>query len=316
MQATANPPYRLSDTLRTLIQDNRRMLIVASRFGISLRHVGHRIDELDRIAGVHPATFLCVANLVAGKPYDASDIDMPSLTGYLRRAHTYFLDYFLPDIRHKLIHALDFTREAELTVTVMRFFDDYMAEVREHMRSENVYLFGYIDSLLAGQRTPDYAIEIFAAHHDAVSDKLRCLKDVLIRYSPETDVDRLNSVLYDIIECEDDLNSHCRVEDLVLVPAVRALEEQLPPGGYSRRPAVHEEVPESDMRMSTREREIIACVAKGMSNKEIADKLCISVHTVTTHRRNISSKLGIHTTANLIVYAILNGIIGIDSLKD
>ncbi len=46
-----------------------------------------------------------------------------------------------------------------------------------------------------------------------------------------------------------------------------------------------------------------------MSNKEIAEQLCISVHTVTTHRRNICQKLEIHSPAGLTVYAILNNII-------
>ncbi len=46
-----------------------------------------------------------------------------------------------------------------------------------------------------------------------------------------------------------------------------------------------------------------------MSNKEIADSLCISVHTVTTHRRNICAKLEIHSPAGLTIYAILNGLI-------
>ena len=61
--------------------------------------------------------------------------------------------------------------------------------------------------------------------------------------------------------------------------------------------------------LGEREKEIICCVARGMSNKEIADRLCISIHTVTTHRRNISSKLEIHSPAGLTVYAILNGLI-------
>ena len=64
-----------------------------------------------------------------------------------------------------------------------------------------------------------------------------------------------------------------------------------------------------------REKEIVACVAKGMTSKEIADKLCLSVHTVTTHRRNITSKLQIHTPAGLTIYAIVNKFVSIDEIK-
>ncbi|MGP8216334.1 MAG: response regulator transcription factor [Bacteroidia bacterium] len=56
--------------------------------------------------------------------------------------------------------------------------------------------------------------------------------------------------------------------------------------------------------ISEREMEIITCVAEGYSNQEIADKLFISVHTVTTHRKNIMNKLGINNTAGLVMYAV------------
>ncbi len=68
--------------------------------------------------------------------------------------------------------------------------------------------------------------------------------------------------------------------------------------------------------ISEREREIIKLVALGLTNKEIADRLSLSIYTVTTHRKNISSKLGIKTISGLTIYAILNGIINIDSKKD
>jgi DNA-binding NarL/FixJ family response regulator len=56
--------------------------------------------------------------------------------------------------------------------------------------------------------------------------------------------------------------------------------------------------------ISEREMEIIKCVAEGCSNQEIAEKLFISVHTVTTHRKNIMNKLGINNTAGLVMYAV------------
>lgn len=61
--------------------------------------------------------------------------------------------------------------------------------------------------------------------------------------------------------------------------------------------------------LSIREQEILVCVAKGMLNKEIADKFNISIHTVITHRKNITRKTGIKTVAGLTVYALLNNLI-------
>lgn len=61
--------------------------------------------------------------------------------------------------------------------------------------------------------------------------------------------------------------------------------------------------------ISEREKEILRLVALGRTNKEISEELCISTHTVITHRKNITAKLGIKTIAGLTVYAVLNNII-------
>lgn len=68
--------------------------------------------------------------------------------------------------------------------------------------------------------------------------------------------------------------------------------------------------------LSQREREIVVCVVKGMTNKEIAESLYLSIHTVITHRRNISKKLQIHSSAGLTIYAIVNKLITISEVKD
>ena len=61
--------------------------------------------------------------------------------------------------------------------------------------------------------------------------------------------------------------------------------------------------------LSSREKEILVCVARGMLNKEIADRFHISIYTVITHRKNITRKTGIKTVAGLTVYALLNNLI-------
>lgn len=61
--------------------------------------------------------------------------------------------------------------------------------------------------------------------------------------------------------------------------------------------------------LSERERDVLIEVAKGLSNKEIADRLNISVHTVISHRKNISHKTGIKSVAGLTVYAMLHNLL-------
>ncbi|MCI7140185.1 response regulator transcription factor [Alistipes sp.] len=65
----------------------------------------------------------------------------------------------------------------------------------------------------------------------------------------------------------------------------------------------------ADDQLSTREREILVAVCRGLSNQEIADELFISKRTVDKHRANILEKTGCKNTASLVVYAIRNGIV-------
>lgn len=69
---------------------------------------------------------------------------------------------------------------------------------------------------------------------------------------------------------------------------------------------------ENNSELSDREKEVVKQIALGNTNKEIADQLFISTHTVITHRKNITKKLGIKTVSGITVYAILNKIIDID----
>ena len=76
-----------------------------------------------------------------------------------------------------------------------------------------------------------------------------------------------------------------------------------------------EEDLENQDALSQREKEIVICVVKGMTNKEIAETLFLSIHTVITHRRNISKKLQIHSAAGLTIYAIVNKLVTLNDVK-
>lgn len=79
---------------------------------------------------------------------------------------------------------------------------------------------------------------------------------------------------------------------------------------------LEEGVDEGQEVLSQREKEIVICVVKGMTNKEMAENLFLSIHTVITHRRNISRKLQIHSAAGLTIYAIVNKLVELSDVKD
>lgn len=64
-----------------------------------------------------------------------------------------------------------------------------------------------------------------------------------------------------------------------------------------------------DVELSKREIDVLVAVAKGLMNKEIADQMNISIHTVISHRKNITRKTGIKSVSGLTVYALLNNLI-------
>ena len=61
--------------------------------------------------------------------------------------------------------------------------------------------------------------------------------------------------------------------------------------------------------------DVIKALSSGFS-KEIADALCISIHTVLTHRKNVAKKLQIHSAAGLTIYAIVNKLVELKDIKD
>lgn len=110
--------------------------------------------------------------------------------------------------------------------------------------------------------------------------------------------------------------SHCEIENKLLFPAVAELENSL-----KTQTAGHDECHVGEKNktvtdiLTDREKEVIIGVAQGLANKEIADKLNLSFHTVTTYRKNISAKLNIHSAAGLTIFAILHHLIEIDEAK-
>lgn len=303
--------------MRDLVSDNSALLLVMGRFGISLGFGDKSVRDVCRTHHVDENTFLEVANFVSDREYHYESVSLSSLIGYLKQAHEYFLDFNLPNIRRKLIESIDYSGSNDIAMLIVKFYDEYVTEVRRHMEYENEVVFTYVEQLSQGLLNRNYTISEFAGKHTPIGDKLKELKDIVIRYYPERNNYLLNAVLLDIILCEQDLTSHCMIEDQLFVPAVRHIEQQIRQSGQVAYIDESEnETPDKDKLevLSDREKDIVVCVAKGMNNKEIADYLFLSVHTVTTHRRNISNKLQIHTTAGLIIYAIANKLVNIEDI--
>lgn len=297
-----------TDRLRDLLIDNNFLLHVVSRFSLAFGFGNHTVEEVCSINGVDSHTFLAVCNLISNRPYDGSKLKLDALINFLRNSHRTILDITLPHIRHHLIEAINSTETERTGLLLLKFYDNYVTEVRTHMMYEEREIFATI----AGRSNPDYdgVLMRYTVEHEPMSEKLRELKDLIIFHNTTQDNARLATALFDIILCEQDLKTHFEIENKLLVPTLRRLKVTQPDSEPSPAP-----LPSPDTVLGEREREIVTLIAKGLSNKQIADKLFISSHTVATHRRNICNKLDIHSASGLTLYAVIHQLIDINDIR-
>lgn len=269
---------------------------IISRFGLGMGVGEQTIAQTCEAYGVHTATFLAIINFKVFKQRAIiTEIDIPTLQRYLRNAHTYFIDFRLPFLRRALIEAIiPADPTSKIPMLILRCYDEFVEEIRVHIEHENAGLFE--------EHTHD---------DERITDKLTEIKNLIIKYYPSNNSSQrelvnytLISVMSDLWHTEQDFADHCAIEDEILRPAMTHVQQQKKP---------HQMLQDTE-ELSSRERDVAVQIVKGLSNKEIADVLCISVHTVITHRKNITRKLNIHSTAGLTIYAIVNKLIDINSL--
>ena len=313
--------YEADDKMISLIRDNYDLLQSLGSFGINLGFGDKTVQETCEDNNVDTYTFLAVVNFTANGygEFDADEkISVPTLLHYLEASHAYFLDFQLPYIRRELTESLN--ENDSLAHLILRFYDEYAREIRLHMKYEQKTLFPYVESLLEGHPANDYNVETFSKHHGATDKKLRELKLLIIKYLPHDGLhnNKLTATLHDIYENEVWLRQHAEVEDHIFVPAIRRLEQKVKQSDVTKNISdmvFKGSFGQDSEALSDREKDVIIALVQGMSNKEIADSLCISTNTVITHRRNIARKLQIHSPAGLTIYAIVNGLVDISAVK-
>lgn len=218
-----------------------------------------------------------------------------------------------PAIKKSLIEGIQQTNTSEIAMIILKFFESYMQEVRKHMEYEEQVVFSYADSLIEGKLLNKFNIADFSSRHEHMAGTLHELKELFIYQYNQKGNDLISIALMQIISTGYDLMSHCEIENQLLFPAIQHLEESLKMqcADKGNLPKKCDSNPIHEL-LTEREKEVIAEVAHGLSNKEIADKLNLSFHTITTYRKNISTKLNIHSTAGLVIFAVLHHLIEID----
>lgn len=312
--------FKSTDKLSFVIQNDYRLLQVMGRFGMTIGFGEKTILDVCQQCNVDVNAFLAVMNYVKNNTIDSigsisSKEGVASLLKYLKNSHRYFLDYQFPSMRRSLIDSIEM--QNEIAFLVLKYYDIYVEEVRVHMANEDDTTFAWVEQMLNDDSTPSGSGQLLSKHHDSIEKKLGELKNLFLQYYPQKDNNNeLNSVVIELYRTEEELRSHCLIEDNLFTPAVRKLENRQKQNRVklSEEQNENNEMPKTDL-LSEREKEIVACVAKGLSNKEIAEYLFLSINTVTTHRRNIAKKLSIHSSAGITIYAIVNHLVKIEDVS-
>ena len=287
--------YKATDKICDLMAHEEDAIQIISRFGLEMGVGDQTIEQVCEVHNVHTPTFLAIVNYkVFHQRAIPEDIDLPTLQRYLQNAHAYFLDFRLPRLRRALIEAIiPADPTTKIPGLILRCYDEFVEEIRTHIEHENEGLYDEHE------------------HDDQrITDKLTEIKNLIIKYYPSQENQSpitylLISVMSDLWHTQQDFEDHCAIEDDILRPALTKI--QLATHRRHQLPRTEE--------LSDRERDVLVQVVRGLSYKEIADVLCISTHTVISHRKNIARKLNIHSTAGLTIYAIVNKLVDINTLE-
>lgn len=216
------------DSVVDLVAEDYNLLTLLSRFSIPLGFGNKSIGEVCREAEIDTDLFLLIINYTLTgdiNTRDTSHISPLGIISFLHNSHEYFLSYKIPHIRANLLNALD-ANHNDINPMIINFFDNFVAIVTEHFAYEENTVFPYIRSLVNGSRHTDYDIDTFRRHHDDVADSLRELKNLILRYYTTSSPDKMYDALVDIYNCEDDINNHSVIENVILIPIIENIEKR------------------------------------------------------------------------------------------
>ena len=293
---TNEPSFSTSMKMAELLERDSSLLGVFARMGLSFGYGDATVGEVCDSAGIDAGTFLIICKVYSDDSYRPSteefkDADNGVIVTYLSRSHDYYINVALKDLAADIGRMMFPCEEAHQKV-IWKFFTDFKEELLKHFEYEEKNVFPYVTG--PGEKVP---IGSYEEDHSGTEETLEDLKNLVMTHLPASaDQQEAFKVLSGITSLQSDIRKHILLEET-------ALE------GRSGNEA------EEDDTLSPREKEILVCVAKGMLNKEIADANNISIHTVITHRKNITRKTGIKTVAGLTVYALLNNLIDINTIE-
>lgn len=282
--------------LSDIIRDHHQLIPVVNRFGVRLGVGDKTIAEICTEYNINTDFFLVILNTYLNEEYfpekKLQKFGLDLVVNYLNESDSYIHKAQLYNFEK---HLNAFIAMSDPTNNQFKLIRRLFVDFKDEM-----------------QRLSEQTL---VTDMDTAIELLLDMKNIFIKHISGTYNENMcYAVIFTIDSIEKDLEKHNRIRSKVLIPMIDELkkfgiedwEELLTQDVKSG------EIPQA---ISQRELDVLRLVALGFLNKEIADKLNISLNTVLSHRKNITAKLGIKTVSGLIFYCIAHGHISADEIE-
>lgn len=273
------------------------LIPIVNRFGVRLGVGDKTIENICDEQDLNVDFILTILNVYLDENYALGDnltqLDLEPIAAYFNETIQDYIQSLVPNIE-KHLHAfiaLSDPKNKELKI-LREVFLQFKEELTQHLEKGLKHTGAYPHELL------------------------RDIKSILIKHvSGNFNQNLCYAVIFSIGSLESDLIIHNRLRSSILKPKLKQLNSaDIGSLQHTISNENHQTTPKKSL-LTRRETEVLKLIARGDLNKEIADKLNISLNTVLTHRKNILSKTGIKTASGLTLYSISHGLLSPDELK-
>ncbi len=282
--------------LSDVLAQHHILIPIVNRFGIRLGVGIKTIQTICEEQDLNLDFILTVLNVYLDEKYiseeELAQFDVEPIANYFNETIQNYLHSLVPNIEKHLnaFIALSDSKNDELKA-LQKVFYQFKEELVQHLEK-------------GLEHTGPYPHEL-----------LRDIKSILIKHvSGDFNQNLCYAVIFSVGSLESDLIIHNRLKNSILKPKLDQLNSS-DIGSMQHIIDISNTRPTKKKLLTKRETEILKLIVHGNLNKQIADKLNISLNTVLTHRKNILSKTGIKTVSGLTLYCISDGLLTPDELK-
>jgi DNA-binding CsgD family transcriptional regulator len=314
----------LNSSLADIVAANEMLIPVLDYFDIQLGLGDKSIECVCRENGLQPSLFLCVINTIDDPYYIPAEtlqtFSILKLVEYLTKENEH-LEREL-DVLEELIQTFVQQIESQDLLAIENSFQAFKQKFLSFHLKKNEIVFSPIITLYEAYYSPllkpkdrNKTVLFPDRESDEIYQELLSLKKYLIKeVSGNYKKEILLTLILRLSYIEKEVYNQQQIEKRLLKPLVREMEESIQKKrkGHLKNPRYASHIAISAAKhsvLSTREIEVLRLLSQGLINKEIADKLHISLHTVISHRKKIMEKLSIKTISGLTAYAVKNRIV-------